>query len=68
MEKDGEILNLPNVHKDEIGEGLLKAILDEGGISVDEWLGRKDKTHGRDVDGDEQPAAQDGDEQPETQA
>ena len=45
MEKVGCVARLPNKHsksRTEIGEGLLKKILSEAGITHTEWLGREE--------------------------
>lgn len=43
MERDGHIVKLPNKHaRGDIGEGLLKTILQQAHLTADEWLGRKD--------------------------
>ncbi len=39
MERDGLTVTIPNPHKrKDISVGLLKRILDQAGISRDEWL------------------------------
>jgi hypothetical protein len=38
MEKDGRVVKLPNEHREDIGIGLLKMLLNEAGITRDEWL------------------------------
>ena len=63
MTKDGRSpLNLPNVHRGEIGLDLLKPLLAQAGISRKEWLGETDNADDRD-DPDEHP---DGDQRPDT--
>jgi predicted RNA binding protein YcfA (HicA-like mRNA interferase family) len=37
MRKDGRRLTIPNVHTGDIGIGLLRQILEEAGISREEW-------------------------------
>lgn len=41
MEKEGRVVRLPNPHsrRSDIGEGLLKSILAQAGISYEEWMG-----------------------------
>ena len=41
MERKGRVVKLPNPHsrRGDIGEGLLKKLLFQAGISHDEWLG-----------------------------
>lgn len=39
MRRELRTVKLPNMHHSDIGEGLLKKILSEAGVSVDEWLG-----------------------------
>jgi len=41
MASDDRVVKLPNQHRGDIGEGLLKKLLEEAGITVDEWLGIK---------------------------
>jgi hypothetical protein len=44
MEKEGRVTALPNPHskkRTDIGEGLLKAILSQAGITHGEWLGHE---------------------------
>jgi predicted RNA binding protein YcfA (HicA-like mRNA interferase family) len=41
MAKDARVVKLPNPHRGDIGEGLLKKLLDEAGVSEDEWLSGK---------------------------
>jgi hypothetical protein len=44
MEKEGRVTALPNPHSNkrtDIGEGLLKAILSQAGITHSEWLGHE---------------------------
>jgi predicted RNA binding protein YcfA (HicA-like mRNA interferase family) len=42
MERNGRVLKVPNAHskRSDIGEGLLKVLLEEGGMTADEWLGK----------------------------
>jgi predicted RNA binding protein YcfA (HicA-like mRNA interferase family) len=49
MEKDSKVQKIPNNHKGDIDEWLLKQVLSQAGISHDEWLGR---TNGEDTDDD----------------
>ncbi len=51
MSKGSRVVKLPNPHRGDIGEVLLKKILDEAGITVDEWLGLPEK----ETDGDGTP-------------
>jgi predicted RNA binding protein YcfA (HicA-like mRNA interferase family) len=44
MERQGRVVKMPNPHRADIGEGLLKKLLAEAGISVEEWLGEKKST------------------------
>jgi hypothetical protein len=37
MEKDGHVVKLPNVHRGDVGVGLLKMLIDEAGMTSDEW-------------------------------
>ena len=39
MERNGRVVKLPNPHRGDIGEALLKKILEQAGVSVAEWLG-----------------------------
>ncbi len=39
MEKDGRVVKLPNVHREDIGIGLLKIVLAEAGLTKAEWCG-----------------------------
>jgi predicted RNA binding protein YcfA (HicA-like mRNA interferase family) len=41
MVKGTLVVKLPNPHSRDIGEGLLKRILEKADITVDEWLGRE---------------------------
>lgn len=45
MERDKRVLKIPNPHgkRSDIGEGLLKVLLKQGGMTVDEWLGRSNE-------------------------
>lgn len=38
MAKEKILLTIPNLHRGDIGPNLLKTILDEAGISRDEWF------------------------------
>lgn len=49
MVKDDRVVKLPNPHRGDIGEGLLKKIIAEAGLTVKKWLGE-----------DEPPADADG--------
>lgn len=39
MLKGTSTVKIPNVHQGDIGEALLKRVLDNGGISYDQWVG-----------------------------
>ena len=39
MVKGNRKVHLPNEHREDIGEGLLKTLLTQAGIAHDEWLG-----------------------------
>jgi len=41
MARGDRVVKLPNPHRGDIGEGLLKKLLAEAGVTVDEWLGVK---------------------------
>jgi hypothetical protein len=41
MEREGRVVKLANPHGRDIGEGLLKKILAEAGVSLEEWLGEQ---------------------------
>jgi len=41
MRKGDNTVKLPNPHRGDIGEGLLKAILEQAGVSAAEWLGEQ---------------------------
>lgn len=43
MARDGRVVKLPNTHRGDIGEGLLKIVLSEAGVSPEEWLGEAPK-------------------------
>ena len=43
MERDGRVVKLPNPHHADIGEGLLKTLLMQAGVSIEEWLGERAK-------------------------
>jgi predicted RNA binding protein YcfA (HicA-like mRNA interferase family) len=51
MARGDVVVKLPNRHRGDIGEGLLKKILSQAGVSVEEWLG---------IDSTPEPEAQDG--------
>jgi predicted RNA binding protein YcfA (HicA-like mRNA interferase family) len=39
MAKGNRIVKVPNPHRGDIGEGLLKKIIAEAGLSAEKWLG-----------------------------
>jgi len=49
---DQRTVKLPNPHRSDIGEGLLKKIIAEAGLSEAEWLGTS-QAKGEDVSGQE---------------
>lgn len=66
MERDGRVVKVPNPHgkRSDIGEGLMKILLEQAGMTVDEWLGRTKDDEGTDDldtddgdDDDDEPAA-----------
>jgi hypothetical protein len=61
MSKDeGErIVKMPNPHRGDIGEVLLKMILAEAGLTAEKWLGLPEKKTGDDDQAVETPTAPD---------
>lgn len=55
MDKGTRLVKVPNPHRADIGEGLLKKIIAEAGVSVDEWLGIKAESEGVDPAAPGQP-------------
>ena len=43
MERNGRVVKLPNPHgkHSDVGEGLLKTILEQADVSHEEWLGEE---------------------------
>lgn len=41
MQRKKRVVKIPNPHRGDIGEGLLKKIIAEAGLTVEQWLGQK---------------------------
>lgn len=39
MQRKQRVVKIPNPHRGDIGEGLLKKIIAEAGLTVEQWLG-----------------------------